>query len=209
MTERGLIDALRNREEQAFLALVEQHHSSLVRLAISYVRSREVAEEVVQETWLAVLKGIDGFEGRSSLKTWILSILMNQARTVGRRESKHSSFAAEFDPNSEGAEPAVDPGRFHRVDDPAMDGHWSRPPIDWAGDPERELLTREALEFVEQVVAQLPPSQREVITLRDIEGCTAPEVCNMLAITETNQRVLLHRARSKVRTTLAWYMKED
>ena len=207
--DERMIEALRRREERAFAALVDGYHESLLRFARAYVPSHELAEEAVQETWIAVLHGIDRFEGRSSLKTWLFRILMNRARSLVRREERYVSFAAQFDTAREPGEPAVDPGRFFGGQHPTLPGHWSDPPRQWTWDPETEMLTREVLERVERAIADLPPSQREVITLRDIEGWSASEVCNVLEITETNQRVLLHRARSRVRNELEQYLVND
>ena len=207
--DRHLIEALLRHDEWAFVELVECHHESLLRLARVYVPARHLAEEAVQETWVAVLSGIARFEGRSSLKTWIFRILMNRARSLGRHEGRYVSFAAAFDLAQDHSEPAVDPDRFIREEGAALHGHWSQPPTGWGADPEAELLNREALDLIEDVIAGLPPSQREVITLRDIEGWSAREVCNVLEISETNQRVLLHRARSRVRTALEQYMSPN
>ncbi|SRR5712692_5136283 len=199
--------ALRAGDEQAFSRLIDAHHVAMVRLALVYVPSRSVAEEVVQETWLAVLEGLDRFEGRSSLKTWIFRILMNKAITRGKREHRTLPFAALFDPAKDPAERAVDPDRF--LDEhAARPGEWARPPHRWEGAPEERLLSRETLERVGRAIEALPPSQREVIVLRDVHGWTAKEVCNVLEIAETNQRVLLHRARSKVRRALEQYFDE-
>jgi RNA polymerase sigma-70 factor (ECF subfamily) len=185
--------------------LVECHHDSLLRLARVYVPAADLAEEAVQETWVAVLNGIARFEGRSSLKTWIFRILMNRARSLGRCEDRYVSFAAAVDPARHPGEPSVDPDRFIREEGSALHGHWKEPPTSWGADPETQLLNREVLDLIEGVIASLPPSQREVVTLRDIEGCSAREVCNVLQISETNQRVLLHRARSVVRAALEQY----
>ncbi len=199
--------ALRAGDEQAFSRLVEKHQAAMVRLAMVYVPSRSVAEEVTQETWLAVLEGLDRFEGRSSLKTWIFRILMNKAITRGKREHRTLPFSALFDPAREPAEPSVDPTRFldERAEQP---GSWAQPPRRWEGAPEERLLSRETLDRVARAIGTLPPSQREVIVLRDVEGWTSREVCNVLDIAETNQRVLLHRARSKVRRALEQYFDE-
>jgi RNA polymerase sigma-70 factor (ECF subfamily) len=204
-----LLEGLLRREEQAFVQLVYRYQPSLLRFARVYLRTPELAEEAVQDTWIAVLEGIERFEGRSSLRTWILSILMNRARSMGRREAKHASFAAGFDPSTEPGEPAVDPLRFFQRENRAMEGHWSTPPSSWGCDPETALLRREVLDLVEGAIAELPPGQREVITLRDIEGWPAREVCDLLRITETNQRVLLHRARSRVRNQLEEYQSSQ
>jgi RNA polymerase sigma-70 factor, ECF subfamily len=171
-----------------------------------YVSSHAVAEEVVQETWLGVLKGLDSFEGRCSLKTWIFQILMNRARTRGQRESRMIPFSAMFDPQSDPGEPAVDPSQFND-NDPEWPGGWVTQPRNWGATPEQSLLSQELKAHTEAAIESLPPSQREVITLRDVQGWTAEEACNVLGISETNQRVLLHRARSKVRQALDRYFE--
>jgi RNA polymerase sigma-70 factor (ECF subfamily) len=205
--EAQQLAALRAGNERAFAALVERHHGAMVRLASMYVPSRAVAEEVVQEAWLAVLNGLDRFEGRSSLKTWIFRILTHKALTRGAREHRSVPFSSLFDPATDEGEPAVDPERFFSPN-PGQPGEWSAPPRRWEGAPEERLLSRETLARVGVAIEALPPSQREVIVLRDVEGWTSQEVCNVLDITETNQRVLLHRARSKVRRALEDYLDE-
>ena len=193
-----LLDALRAGDEQAFAALVDKYGPSLLRLAQLYVSSRAVAEEVVQETWLAVLTGIERFEGRSSLKTWLFRILTNKAKTRGQREGRtlpFSSLASDGDEN----QTAVAVERF------ARGGAWATPP---RGVPEERLLAGETRARVDQAISALPPNQRAVITLRDVEGLSAEEACNVLGLSETNQRVLLHRARAKVRTALERYLED-
>jgi RNA polymerase sigma-70 factor (ECF subfamily) len=197
--ETALIAALRRGDEVAFMTLVERYHPSLIRLAQLYVKDRTVAEEVAQEAWLGVLKGLDTFEGRSSLKTWIFRIVTNIAKTRGQREGRSVAFSTLGDAGAESDGPAVDPDRFQ----PA--GHWITPPPDWGEAPEERILRREARDQIQAAIAALPPNQREVITLRDVEGWPAAEVCNALGISETNQRVLLHRARSRVRRTVEEY----
>jgi len=196
----ALAAALRAGDEAAFAWLVDRYDGSLRRLARTYVSTPSVADEVVQDTWLAVIKGIDGFQGRSSVSTWIYRILANIARTRGVREQRTVPFSSAAGALEEGDGPAVDPDRFRPRGFAA--GHWSAPPTPWDDEPERRLASRETLGAVEAAIALLPPAQREVITLRDVEGWTAEEVCNALDLTETNQRVLLHRARSKVRGAL-------
>jgi RNA polymerase sigma-70 factor (ECF subfamily) len=169
------------------------YQAALVRVAQIYVSSRAVAEEVVQETWLAVLNGIDRFEGRSSLKTWIFRIVANRAKTRGQREARSRPFSALE------SEASVDPGRF-------VEGQWSAPPESW---PEERLLGAETLRVIGDAIEALPPSQRAVITLRDVQGWSAEEVRNALELSETNERVLLHRARAKVRAALEAYLMED
>lgn len=201
--EATLVAALRAGDEAAFMQLVEMLQPSLLRIARLYVRNSSAAEEVVQETWLGVLKGLDRFEGRSSLKTWITRILMNTARTKAVREGRSLPFSAFGESALEPGEPAVDPDRF----DPSS-GHWSSAPTGWGTSPEELTLSAETSALIREAVDALPGNQREVITLRDIEGWTSEEVCNALNVSETNQRVLLHRARSKVRQTLEQYLEK-
>ena len=201
--EQELVAALRTGDETAFVALVDRYHASLVRLARMYVRQPSVAEEVAQETWLAVLNGIDRFEGRSTLKTWLFRILTNRAKTRGERESRSVPFSSIGDPD----EPAVDPDSF-RPEGDQYPGGWKEFPTPWEGDPEERLLAGEARALILDAIEQLPANQRAVITLRDIEGFDADDVCNVLELSDTNQRVLLHRARSKVRRALEQYLGE-
>jgi RNA polymerase sigma-70 factor, ECF subfamily len=201
--EQELVAALRAGDETAFVALVDRYHASLVRLARMYVRQPSVAEEVAQETWLAVLNGIDRFEGRSTLKTWLFRILTNRAKTRGERESRSVPFSSIGDPD----EPAVDPDSF-RAEGDQYPGGWKEFPTPWEGDPEERLLAGEARALILDAIEQLPSNQRAVITLRDIEGFDADDVCNVLELSDTNQRVLLHRARSKVRRALEQYLGE-
>lgn len=203
--ESDLVDALQRRDEAAFVRLVTLYQSRLLRLALVYVPIRAVAEEVVQEAWLGVLQGIDRFERRSSLKTWLFRIVVNRARTRAEREGRTIPFSALQGSDSDSDEAAVPAERFLGPDHPEWPGHWALPPNAWSESPERELLTREMLEQVQLAIDVLPPAQREVITLRDVEGASSEEVCNILGITETNQRVLLHRARSRVRAALERY----
>ncbi|MFL5780658.1 MAG: RNA polymerase sigma factor [Thermoleophilaceae bacterium] len=195
--DAALLDRLRAGDEAAFMELVERYHGALVRLARSFVSSQAVAEDVAQETWLGVLNGIDRFEGRSSLKTWIFRILVNRAKTRGERESRSVPFSSLADPDGE---PSVDPDRFVEA------GAWSSPPRRWEGEPLERLLAGEARDTIEAAIAELPPAQRSVITLRDLEGLDADETCRLLDLTDGNQRVLLHRARSKVRQALEDYL---
>ena len=199
-----VVDALRRGDEAAFARLLREHQASLERVARIYVSSAAVAEEVVQETWLAVLNGIDRFEGRSSLKTWIFRILTNIAKTRAQREGRTLPFSALQRPDAV-PEPAVEPDRFLDPEHPRWPGHWASKPIGW---PEERLLGSEVRGVVERAIEELPPAQRAVISLRDIEGWPADDVCNALSVSETNQRVLLHRARSKVRRALEEYFME-
>jgi RNA polymerase sigma-70 factor, ECF subfamily len=203
--ESELIDALRRRDEAAFLTLVRRYNPSLLRLARVYVGSQAVAEEVAQDAWLGVLQGIERFQARSSFKTWLFRILVNRAKTRGERERRSVPFSAlgEGGGGDEPFEPAVDPARFRGPDDAVAPFHWSQPPRPWGGDsPEEQLLAAEMLGLIAQAIAALPPRQRAVITLRDVEGLSSEEVCNVLELSDTNQRVLLHRARSHVRAAL-------
>lgn len=195
----ALAAALRDGDEAAFGWLIDRYDGALRRLARTYVSTPAVADEVVQETWLAVVKGIKGFEGRSSVSTWVYRILANIARTRGVREQRTIPFSSAAGALDEGDGPAVEPDRFRRV---IARGHWSAPPIPWDEVPEEHLAARETLAVVERAIAALPSAQREVVTLRDVEGWTSEEVCNALGLSETNQRVLLHRARSKLRHAL-------
>ena len=203
-----LIAGLKAGDEAAFRELIDAYGPMLMRLALMHVPSRAVAEEVVQETWLAVLNGIDRFEGRSSLKTWITSILLNTARTRGERERRVLPFSLLRRRDEDGRdEPAVPSDRFQgrRGEQP---GAWARPPIDW-GPPEERLASDASRDVLLKAIAGLPPRQRDVITLRDISGWSSDEVRNALDLSETNQRVLLHRARSKVRQALEKHFEAE
>ena len=198
-----LLPALRAGDEEAFVALVTRYHASLKRVARAYVSTDAVAEEVVQETWLAVIEGLDRFEQRSSLKTWLFHILANKAKTRGVRERRLVPFASLA---GAGAEPAVSPDRFQREGD-AWPGHWAAPPRPWE-DPERRLASLEAREHLRAAISALPPAQQAVLTLRDVEGLEAEDVCGLLNVSAGNQRVILHRARARVRADLARYFEE-
>jgi RNA polymerase sigma-70 factor (ECF subfamily) len=200
-----LLEGLRAGDEAAFTELVDRYSSSMLRVARMYVPSQAVAEEVVQETWLGVLTGLERFEGRSSLKTWLFRILVNRARTRGERERRTVPFATLAGREAEGEDPAVGPERFLPADHDRWPHHWASPPERWDESPERSLQSAETLRVVRDAIETLPPMQRLVITMRDLEGWDSEEVRNALDISETNQRVLLHRARSKVRTALEAY----
>ncbi|MFI5047751.1 MAG: RNA polymerase sigma factor [Acidimicrobiia bacterium] len=202
--DTALAARLRAGDEAAFAWMVDRYDGSLRRLARSYVSTADSADEVVQDTWLAVVKGIAGFEGRSSVSTWIYRILANIARSRGVREQRSVPFSSAPGALDEGAGPAVDPERFvaRATAVGAPVGAWAAPPTPWNDEPEARLESRQTLDAVQAAIDALPSSHREVITLRDVEGWTAAEVCNALGLSETNQRVLLHRARSKVRRAL-------
>jgi RNA polymerase sigma-70 factor, ECF subfamily len=194
IAENALIERLRAGDEAAFSDLVAALHGSLIRLARTLVTDLGVAEEVVQETWLGVLKGLQSFERRSSLRTWIYRILLNRGRTRGARDRRLVTFGALGE--SDGVSSSL-------ADRCTSYGGWKQPPpIRREETPEDLLLRREAIEWLQQAIASLPPAQRAVITLRDIEGVDGPEICHILAISRTNQRVLLHRARTKARAAL-------
>jgi RNA polymerase sigma-70 factor (ECF subfamily) len=200
-----LLERLRAGDQAAFETLVRSYSSSMLALARHFVPSRAVAEEVVQETWLGVINGLERFEGRSSLKTWIFRILVNRARTRGERESRTIPFSALAAREAEGEEPAVDPDRFIKPGAPGA-GAWAQPPLRIETSPDGRLLAGEARERIAAAIEELPPAQRLVITMRDVEGWSAEEARNALDISETNQRVLLHRARAKVRAALEDYV---
>lgn len=186
--ERDLVRRLRSGDEAAFAALVERHHPAMVRLALGYVRSRAVAEEVAQEAWLGVLRGLDGFEGRASLRTWLFRIVVNRAISAGRREHRYVPV--------DDRDLEDDDGAF------GQDGWWTTPPVHWADRAVDRIAARDAADRIRELISRLPPGQRQVVTLRDVEGLASSEVCLVLGITEANQRVLLHRARSRIRALL-------
>jgi len=196
--EADLLARLRAGDERAFEMLVMRHHRTMLAVARRYVSTGAVAEEVVQEAWLGVIKGIDRFEGRSSLSTWILRILVNIAKTRGVRESRSVPYAALAGPDDE---VSVEADRFRGPNDQYTGGWWTFPD-DWSKLPEQALLQRETLKVVTDAIEELPPLQRSVIAMRDIQGCGPEDVCSMLDVSDGNQRVLLHRARSRVRVAL-------
>jgi len=204
--DHELLERLRAGDEDAFMTLVDRYGPLMLRIALTHVRTRAVAEEVVQESWLGVLQGLDRFEGRSSLKTWILRIVANRARTRGEREARSVPLSS-LGPDLTEDEPAVDPDRFFGADHARYPGGWSVPPHSWARMPEERLLAAETLEQVRSAIAKLPARQQEVIVLRDVEGWEPEEVSEALDLTPGNQRVLLHRARSKVRADLEHYFE--
>jgi RNA polymerase sigma-70 factor (ECF subfamily) len=206
--ERRLVEALRAGDEAAFRSLVETYGGSMLRIARLFVSSQAVAEEVVQETWLSIVQGVERFEGRSSLKTWVFRILTNRAKTRAAREARSIPFSSLAGTEAEG-EPAVDPERFLPADHERWPGHWAAPPTSWAGVPEHRLLAAETMDVIRGAIDALAPSQRAVITMRDVYGWTSDEVCAALGLNDVNQRVLLHRARSRVRMVLERYLDDD
>ena len=201
--EAGFVARLREGDELAFEALVDRHYATMLAVARGYVRTRAIAEEVVQEAWRSVLNGIDRFEGRSSLRIWIMRIVVNIAISRGEREARSVPFSAFA--SEEGDEPAVDPERFRDQSD-GFPGHWRAYPGNWAVLPDDALLGRETLDVVTSAIEELPDALRVVITMRDVAGCSPEEVCGMLGVSDGNQRVLLHRARSHVRAALERHM---
>jgi RNA polymerase sigma-70 factor, ECF subfamily len=205
--EAELVARLRAGDEDAFMDLVERLSPAMLRIARMHVRDRATAEEVVQETWLAVLNGIDRFEGRSSLRTWIFRILVNRAKTRGERDGRVIPFSSVASADAAaGDEPAVEADRFLPADHPSYPYGWAAAPLPWT---QERVLERETLQVVKDAIAQLPETQREVIRLRDVEGWSPEEVASALEITDGNQRVLLHRARSKVRAALEAYLNPE
>ena len=200
----ALVERLRAGDEDAFMMLVEQHQAMMLRIARMYVSSQAVAEEVVQDAWLGILQGLDKFEGRSSLRTWMYRILANIAKTRGVREGRSQPFSA-IVRDDEGA--SVPESWFRGADDRWPD-HWTTFPSDWRGIPEERLLAGETLHVIGQAIDGLPPLQAEVIRLRDVLGWTSEDVRNVLDLSETNQRVLLHRARSRVRRAVDEYLEK-
>ncbi len=194
--DSDLLERLRGGDRAAFASLVGRHGGALLRFATTFLKDQSLAEEVVQDTWLSALDGIDDFEGRSSIKTWLLHIVANKARTRLKREGRSVPFSALANPEDAG-DPAVSPDRFDQR------GMWKDPPGPWSEeDPERLAQGVETRAAIERAIADLPEAQRAVITLRDVEGLETEEICNLLGVTVSNQRVLLHRARSRVRQAL-------
>ncbi len=199
-----LVERLRAGDEEAFMMLVEKHQAMMLRIARMYVSSPAVAEEVVQDAWIGILQGLPKFEGRSSLRTWMYRILANIAKTRGQREGRSQPFSSLVDPDHG---PSVPESWFRGRDDRWPD-HWSTFPNDWSGMPEERLLAAETLRVVGDAIDALPPVQAEVIRLRDVLGWTSDDVRNVLDLSETNQRVLLHRARSRVRRAVDAYLEK-
>ncbi len=198
--EESLIIRLRKGDERAFDELVDRHHGALIRMAIGYVANREVAEEVVQDTWIAVIKGLDRFEARSSLRTWIFGIAIHKAKDRGIRDKRQVAFAA-FESSEDASGEGIDPSRFQQSGEWA--GHWAFPPQHWDEQtPEKLLADQQAVTAMNTAIEALPATLKAVLILRDVEGVEAKEVCSILNITETNLYVRLHRARERVRAAV-------
>jgi RNA polymerase sigma-70 factor (ECF subfamily) len=203
--EQRLLTRLRQSDEQAFDELVAKHHGALIRMAMGHVGDREVAEEVVQDTWMAVIESLDRFQGRSSLRTWIFGIMIHKAKDRGVREKRHTTFS-DFQAFDDEQEDAVDPSRFHRSGEWA--GHWAFPPQPWDDQtPEKLLASQQAVQAMNRAIEALPATLKDVLILRDVEGVDAQEVCEILKITETNLYVRLHRARERVRRAVEIYLE--
>jgi RNA polymerase sigma-70 factor (ECF subfamily) len=204
--EDTLLARLTRGDEGAFDELVNQHNGTLIRMAMGYVADREVAEEVVQDTWMAVIESLNRFEGRSSLRTWVCGILIHKAKDRGVREKRHTTFSA-FEPYDDDNDEAVDPSRFQQAGEGA--GHWAFPPQPWDDQtPEKLLASKQAVDCMQRAIEALPATLKEVLILRDVEGAEAKEVCEMLNITETNLYVRLHRARERVRVAVETYLED-
>jgi RNA polymerase sigma-70 factor, ECF subfamily len=201
--DAAVIEALRRGDERTFREVVSRHHSGLVRVARTFVANTAVAEEVAQDTWLAMIDGIDRFEGRSSLPTWLYAIVVNKARTRGVRDARQVTFDPQ-DP-SDTSWRSVDPSRFESAGEYAR--HWSEQPTDWRSLPEAVLVASETRGVIDRAIADLSAAQQAVITLRDVEGLGSPEVCEIVGVSEANQRVLLHRARANVRAVLERHLE--
>lgn len=198
--ESELLARLRKRDAGAFEELVQQNHSAMIRMALGHVADRDVAEEVVQDAWLAVINGLESFEGRSSLRTWIFGILIHKAKDRGVREKRHINFS-QFESGDDDQDDALDPSRFHVAGELA--GSWALPPQPWdERTPEKLLANKQALAAMAQAIEELPKGLREVLVLRDVEGLESEEICRLLKLTETNLYVRLHRARERVRHAL-------
>ncbi len=203
--EGVLLARLRQGDEGAFDELVTRHHSTLIRMALAYVADREVAEEVVQDTWMAVIDGLSRFEGRSSLRTWVVGIMIHKAKDRGVREKRHVNFSS-FEFVDDDNDQAVDPSRFHQSGEWA--GHWAFPPQPWDDQtPEKLLASQQAVNAMNRAIEALPQTLKDVLILRDVEGVEAKEACDILRITETNLYVRLHRARERVRQAVESYLE--
>ncbi len=200
--ESALIAALRAGDQNAFGLLVDEYTPTMLRVARGYVATHSIAEEVVQETWMALVKGISRFEGRSSLRTWLFAVMINIAKARGIRERRDRDAVARF------IEATVDPARFHAGGD-ARAGSWKEPPTAFPDSPEGSVLSQELRTIAQRELERLPERQRSVVTLRDMLGFDSAEVCELLDITAGNQRILLHRGRAAIRRVLEDYVRDD
>jgi len=204
--EQPLLARLLQRDVVAFDELVVTHHGALIRMAMGHVADRETAEEVVQDTWMAVIESLDRFEGRSSLRTWISGILIHKAKDRGVREKRHTTFSA-FESYDDEPEESLDPSRFHQLGEWA--GQWALPPQPWDDrTPETLLANQQVVTAMQRAIDALPVTLKEVRVLRDVEGMESKEICELLTITETNLYVRLHRARERVRQAVEAYVGE-
>ena len=208
MTDEEIVSRLRDGDEATFTMLVQQYHRPMLRVARAYVSDDATAEEIVQDAWLGVLNGLQNFQARGSFKSWLFSIVCNRAKTRGVRDARSTPFSALAAQEAASHDPAVAPDRFQGADG-RYPGGWAHPPAGWGENPEQRVLQRETLAVLSAAIDNLPTAQRTVITLRDLGGQDSQSVCNVLGITETNMRVLLHRARSKVRAQLERYFAES
>jgi RNA polymerase sigma-70 factor (ECF subfamily) len=207
-SELALLEQLRRGDEAAFGALVDRHHASFVRLALGYVRDRSIAEEVAQEAWLGIVRGLHQFAGRASFKTWMFRILVNCAKRRAVRESRSIAISEQWDTAEDSLEPAVPPEWFRGSGD-QWPGGWLVFPGDWGDEPERRLMADETRREIDAMIERLPIRQRQILVLRDVDGLSASEVCETLQLSEANQRVLLHRARSSMRRFLSDHLLRD
>ncbi|WP_437284769.1 RNA polymerase sigma factor [Sorangium sp. So ce406] len=206
-SDASLVDGLRAGQQGALAELLRRYHRASIRVALTYVGSDALAEEVAQEAWLGIVQGVERFEGRSSFKAWLFCIVANIARRRGRREARTVPFSALGDGDGDDERgPTVDPSRFQEGG--RWDGHWAVPPAGMSDVPDDRLFGLEVRAFIERAIRELPALQQRVIVLRDVEGTSAEEACSILEITEANQRVLLHRARAKVRSAVESLLNE-
>jgi RNA polymerase sigma-70 factor (ECF subfamily) len=206
--EMELLAGLRAGDERAFATLVERYHLGMIRFAQQYVPDRSIAEDVAQEAWLQVLRGLERFEGRSTLKTWIFGIVLNCARARARRDRRTVPFSVVASMGNDPFEPAVEASRF-RAPGEQYAGRWVSFPASWGDAPDRRMLAAEARRYLQDAIDALPPNQREVVVLRDVQGMSAEQACTVLQLSDSNQRVLLHRGRSKLRRAIAHYLVRE
>jgi RNA polymerase sigma-70 factor, ECF subfamily len=204
----ALLKAARAGDEHAFARLLDRHGSAMLRFACTHTRDRALAEDAVQDAWLGFLRGIDCYEGRSSVRTWLFSILLNRLRTRLQKDARWIPFSQLAGRDCAAGDPALPADRFLTADHPRWPHHWRTPPQSWGSSPEESVQRREVRERIERALETLPAAQRQIAVLRDVEGWSAAEVCELLQISESNQRVLLHRARAKLRRALEQYFRE-